>query len=458
MLTYTVREIAEVTGGTLLQGNPATVIRGATTDSRKAKNGEIFIALRGQRVDGHDYVSKAIEQGASALLISNNKVGIDSQIPLVLVKDTLQALQQLASHNRARLSIPVVAVTGSNGKTSTKDMIAAVLNTRYKTLKTEGNFNNELGLPLTLLNLNETHQAAVVEMGMRGRGEIDFLAQLARPTGAVITNIGESHMELLGSVQNIALAKTEVLAHIGDQGFAILNADSPYLRDLAQGSKGKVWLYSLEQAVELQASNLKPEGAGVLYTITYPGGSGEIYLPVPGSHNVMNSLAAVGVGLQLGLSFAEIAQGLAGLSLTHSRLEILRSNGLTVINDTYNANPSSTKAALRVLEETARGRKIAVLGNMYELGNMEQSGHLEVGKAAADIPVDFMITVGNLAQWIARGSLAGGLTQERVYQCADNSGAVEVLQSLKNPGDTILVKGSRGMHMEEIVKILIGEN
>lgn len=457
MLTYSIQEIAQVTGGNLLQGNPAMTITGITTDSRKAKSGDLFVALLGQRVDGHAYVQKAIEQGASALLVSN-KVNIDAQIPVVFVKDTLGALQQLASDNRSRLSIPVVAVTGSNGKTSTKDMIAAVLNTRYKTLKTEGNFNNELGLPLTLLDLNETHQAAVVEMGMRGRGEIDFLAQLARPTGAVITNIGECHLELLGSVENIALAKTEVLSHIGAQGFAILNADSPYLGELAQGCKGKVWLYSLGNDGDLRAANLRPAATGIRYTVFYPGGEGEIYLPVPGSHNVMNSLAAIGVGLQLGLDFTEIAQGLEKLALTHSRLEILQRSGFTIINDTYNANPTSTKAALRVLAETAQGRKIAVLGNMYELGNMEQSGHFEVGKTAAALPVDYLITVGNLAKWVARGALDGGLAQERIYQCEENAGAVEVLQSLAGAGDSILIKGSRGMHMEEIVKAMLAEN
>ncbi|MEG6521883.1 UDP-N-acetylmuramoyl-tripeptide--D-alanyl-D-alanine ligase [Desulfotomaculum sp. 1211_IL3151] len=457
MLTYSIQEIARVTGGNLLQGNPGAVLTGIATDSRKVKKGDLFVALLGQRVDGHAYVQKAIEQGASALLISS-RVDSNPDIPMVFVKDTLQALQQLASDNRFRLNIPVVAVTGSNGKTSTKDMIAAVLNSRYKTLKTEGNFNNELGLPLTLLNLNETHQAAVVEMGMRGRGEIDFLAQLAKPTGAVITHIGESHMELLGSVENIALAKTEVLAHIGTEGFAILNADSPYLRELAQGCKGKVWLYSLGNDGDLRAANLRPEAAGIRYTVFYPGGEGEIYLPVPGSHNVMNSLAAIGVGLQLGLDFTEIAQGLEKLALTHSRLEILQRRGLTIINDTYNANPSSTKAALRVLAETAKGRKIAVLGNMYELGNMEQSGHFEVGETAAAIPVDYLVTVGNLAEWVARGALAGGLAQEKIYPCEENARAVEVLGGLARAGDTILIKGSRGMHMEEIVKAMMEVN
>ncbi|MCL5289576.1 MAG: UDP-N-acetylmuramoyl-tripeptide--D-alanyl-D-alanine ligase [Bacillota bacterium] len=455
MLPYTIDKIAEVTGGTLLQGDPAAQPAGVCTDSRRTKNGDLFVALKGRQADGHEFVAKALEQGAAALLVSQKIQDVPAGVPAVLVTDTLQALQQLAVHNRARLNIPVVAVTGSNGKTSTKDMIASVLNTRYNTLKTEGNYNNELGLPLTLLNLTEKHEAAVVEMGMRGPGEIDFLARLAKPTGAVITNIGEAHLERLGSVKNIALAKTEMLEHIGEAGFAILNADSPFLRELASRCRGKVWLYSLQGPADIRGSSLRPEGSGIRYQIEYPGGQGEIRLPVPGSHNVMNSMAAVGVGLQLGLQFEEIARGLARAALTHMRLEIVNLNAMTVINDTYNANPSSAKAALQVLQETAAGRKIAVLGNMFELGALEQSGHREVGEAAADLAVDYLVTVGNLAQWIAQGGRKAGLATEKIRQCENNAEAVKVLKDILKPGDTILVKGSRGMRMEEIVKELI---
>ena len=453
MLTYEIQEIAKVIGGQLLQGDPHTSIKGICTDSRKAKGGEIFVALQGQQ-DGHNFIAKALDQGVTALLVSQNITTLPAEVPVVLVADTLAALQQLASDNRSRLNIPVVAVTGSNGKTSTKDMLAAVLSTRFNTLKTEGNFNNELGLPLTLLNLTESHQAAVVEMGMRGLGEIHFLAEIAKPTAAVITNIGEAHLERLGSVRNIAMAKTEVLEHITPEGFAVLNADSPFIRELAERCQGQVIFYSVVGDAELKASNIRPDGNGVRYELVYPGGFQEIYLPVPGSHNVMNSLAAVGVGLQLGLSIAEIEQGLRNVALTHSRLEILQANGINIINDTYNANPSSTKAALQVLKETAAGRKIAVLGDMYELGEREQVGHQEVGEAAAAIAVDALLAVGNLGQWIAQGGLMAGLPQDRVVQCENNAQAVAELQKIVKPGDTLLIKGSRGMRMEEIVKEL----
>ena len=438
----------------MLQGNPDVLVRGVATDSRKVKNGDIFVALRGQQVDGHDFLQKAVELGAAALLVAHQLDTVPEVVPVIQVANTLQALQELAAYNRLQTDIPVVAVTGSNGKTSTKDMIAAVLQTRYHTLKTEANYNNELGLPLTLLNLRQEHQAAVVEMGMRGPGEIHFLAELAKPTGAVITNIGEAHLERLGSVHNIALAKTEVLEHISEEGFALLNGDSPRLRELATRCQGKVWFYSLEGNADIVARNIRPEGGSVRYEVTFPGGAGEIYLPVPGSHNVMNSLAAIGVGLQLGLTFEEIARGLAQVALSYMRLEILQANEMTIINDTYNASPSSTKAAIRVLQETASGRKIVVLGNMYELGTMEESGHREVGEAAAKAGVDHLIAVGNLAQWIAAGGITGGLAQEQVHHCEDNSQATYVLRTIIKSGDTILVKGSRGMAMEQIVKEL----
>lgn len=454
MLTYTIKEIAAVTGGTIIQGNPAAEVNGLCTDSRRAKNGDIFVAMRGRQVDGHDFALKAIEQGATALLVTKT-VTVPPQVAVIKVSDTIQALQQLAAHNRSRLNIPVVAVTGSNGKTSTKDMIAAVLNTRYKTLKTQGNYNNELGLPLTLLALDQTHQAAVVEMGMRGFGEIDLLARLAKPTGAVITNIGEAHLELLGSVQNIAVAKAEVLDHIGAEGFAILNGDSPELRNQVSRCQGQVWFYSINGQTDLVARNVRVEGRGVRYDLSYPGGTGEIYLPIPGSHNVMNSMAAVGVGLRLGIPFTDIVRGLAQVELTGMRLEIIKANNMTVINDVYNANPSSTKAALKVLAEVAPGRKIAVLGNMYELGALAESGHREVGEVAALRGVAQLVAVGDLARFTAQGAIKGGLPGDRVHHCDNNKLAIEVLRQVMQPGDTILVKGSRSMHMEEIVQALV---
>lgn len=460
MLTYSIKEIAEITGGIILRGNHETTVSEISIDSRNIKKGEeagtgtLFIALKGNQVDGHKYVLKAFEAGALAAMVSEAAEITPFNGAIILVPNTLHALQQLAAHNRSLFNIPVVAVTGSNGKTSTKDMIASILSTCFNTLKTQGNYNNELGLPLTLLQL-KSHQAAVVEMGMRGLGEIDFLAEMAKPTCAVITNIGEAHLERLGSVKNIAQAKGEVLDHIGKEGFAILHADSPYMEEQAIRCKGSVWKFSVGGEADISASNLRPESGGVRYNVSYPGGQGEVYLPVPGSHNVANSLAAIGVGLKLGLSFENIVQGLEELVLTHMRLEVIQVQGLTIINDTYNASPASTKAAIRVLEETPATRRIAVLGNMFELGDFSEDGHSAVGEVAARAGVAHLVTVGDLAKYIALGGAQGGLPGERIHQCDENIEAIKLLKDLLKKGDAVLVKGSRGMKMELIVSALL---
>jgi UDP-N-acetylmuramoyl-tripeptide--D-alanyl-D-alanine ligase len=349
----------------------------------------------------------------------------------------------------------VVGVTGSTGKTTTKDMVASVLETRLRTLKTAGNFNNEIGLPLTLLALDETCEAAVVEMAMRGPGEIDCLSRIARPDGAVITNIGETHLELLGTVSNIAAAKGELLEHIPPGGFALLNAESPYIRREAGRCRGKVIFFSMDSPADITAENIRPEGGGSRFTAVMDGGSHEFFLPVPGRHNVMNALAAIGVGLEMGLTAAEIARGLTAVSLTGMRLEMIEAGGLKIINDAYNANPASTKAALQVLVEQAGDRRaVAVLGDMLELGQRAAQGHREVGETTAGLGLDYLVAVGGLAAGAADGALAAGMPGDRVFRCEDNAGAVEILDKLLEDGDVVLVKGSRGMRMEQIVQHL----
>lgn len=455
MLKMTMQEISQALPGRLVQGPADQVISQVCIDSRKVEAGDLFFALRGERVDGHRFAAQAALDGAGGLVLSELPADLPAATPVLLVPDTLQALQQLAAYNRSKVAVPVVGITGSTGKTTTKDMVAAVLAQSYRTLKTAGNFNNELGLPLTLLGLNQEHQAAVVEMGMRGLGEITALCRIAQPTGAVITNIGETHLELLGSVANIARAKGELLEAIPAHGYALLNAESPLMREQAKRCPGRVWFYAIDGPADITARDIVWDGAKLSYRALYPGGSGTIVLPVPGRHNVLNSLAALGVGLMLGLSFEAIAAGLAGVTMTGMRLEIKRNQGITVINDAYNANPTSTKAALAVLSEMAAdGRKIAVLGNMFELGERACAGHREVGAAAAGLPVAGLVTVGDLAGWIAEGAEAAGLSRDSIFRCSDNQQAVHVLKELLTAGDTVLVKGSRGMQMEEIVRAL----
>lgn len=455
MKTCTLVKIAEVTGGRIIQGDPQAVLRSVSTDTRKIRSGDLFFALTGENYDAHSFLNQAGQAGAGGLVISH-MVDIPPDIPAILVDNTLAALQALAAFNRVSCGVAVVGITGSTGKTTTKDMVASVLGTRFKTLKTTGNLNNEIGLPLTLLELDETFEAAVVEMGMRGPGEIDALCRLARPDAAVISNIGETHLELLGSVSNIAAAKGEILEHIPPGGFALLNAESPFITREAARCRGKVIFFGINQPGDITAENIRPERGGNRFTAIFESLRAEFFLPVPGRHNVMNSLAAIGVGLKLGLSEKEIAKGLTSVTLTGMRLETIDTGSHRIINDAYNASPASSKAALQVLKETAGARrKVAVLGNMLELGERAQAGHREVGETAAVLAIDYLVTVGDLAVNIAEGAAQKGMSANRILRCNDNQEAIGVLVKLLQPGDVVLVKGSRGMKMEQIVKSLI---
>ncbi len=459
MKNLSIGEIARAIAARVIGAGPDVYCRQVSTDTRQIAPGDLFVALVGERFDAHDFLPQAVANGAAALVAcrvpgSDPAAGSDLGVPVLLVDDTLTALQQLGAYNRQQFSLPVVAVTGSNGKTTTKDLIASVLATRYKTLKTAGNLNNHIGLPLTLLTLDETYGAAVLEMGMRGLGEIDLLASLARPNVAVITNIGEAHLERLGSIENIAQAKSEILNHLDPHGCAVLNGDDPRVRAVAGKYKGRKLFYGLAEGNDIKAGGITSvEGKATAFTVQYQDMQAIIRLPIPGRHNVLNALAAVGVGLVTGLSMVEIAGGLAAPELTAMRLEILQTGKYKVINDAYNANPAAVKAALAVLAEQAGScRRVAVLGNMFELGVRAESGHREIGAAAFADGVELLVTVGDLAEYIAEEAIVKGMSTAQVFRCKDNSQAIDVLHSSLKAGDVVLVKGSRGMRMEEIVR------
>ncbi|MEW6726718.1 MAG: UDP-N-acetylmuramoyl-tripeptide--D-alanyl-D-alanine ligase [Bacillota bacterium] len=451
MLRLSLAEIAAVTGGKILQGEPGLTLDSVSTDSRRIGGGELYVALRGLRFDGHDFVADAAVRGAAAVLIQRD-VPLPGEVAAVRVEDTLPALQALARHNRRVCGVPAIAVTGSTGKTTAKDMIAAVLAVRFRVLATTGNFNNEIGVPLTLLELNEKHQAAVVEMGMRGPGEIARLASIAEPHGAVITNVGETHIERLGSVENIARAKGEALDFIGKDGFALLNADSPYLAEQAQRCRGRVRFFGTSPAAAIRLLAYQHADGGSRNVVSVDGHEYRLELPVPGRHNAVNALAAIGAGLEMGMDFASIQQGLSRLQLSPMRQAIVDLGGVTVLNDAYNANPASMRAALAVLKEMAGTRPtVAVLGNMFELGERAQAAHYEVGEACAREGVGYLVTVGNLARETARGALENGMAEDRVRPCADNEEALNALKELLKGHEFVLVKGSRGMKMETVV-------
>lgn len=428
------------------------IFKGISTDTRKTQPGDLFIALKGERFDGHDYLPAALESGAAGVVVSREDINAPGDIIRFVVNDTLEALQRIGRFQRQRFDIPLIAITGSNGKTSTKDMLAAVLSARYKVLKTEANFNNEIGLPQTLLNLNKAHQVAVVEMGMRGQGQIHALAEIALPSVGVITNVGETHIELLGSVENIAKAKAELVEAIGESGLVILNADDKHVKAMSKMTKAKIIEYGLQNG-DIRAEDIVLDSSGVSFVCQSPKGNFPVFVPVVGKHNVYNALAAIAVALELGLTPSDIAAGFKSYKASGMRLSIETKGSYTVINDAYNASPLSMSAAIDTLVEVAPGRKVAVLGDMLELGSIAPEAHRRIGRKLAQQKIDIVVTVGMLAELIADSAREYGL--RNVAACRTHDSAMENLHKMLQPGDTILVKGSRGMKMENIVEMFV---
>lgn len=455
MAQFTVGELRRATGGELRHGADTTPVFGVSTDSRKILPGSVFIALSGENFDGHTFAGAALEKGAAGVIAAQPlSIKLPDNAFVIQVEDTLQALQDIARYHRLRYAIPVIAVTGSNGKTTTKDMIAAVLAQKYVTLKTEANFNNEIGLPLTLLSLREEHQVAVVEMGMRGLGEIKELAKIAVPNMAVVTNVGETHMELLGSKENIALAKAELVEFLGEKGIAFLNGDDRLVKRMAERCKGEVVYYSTDSPAAVQATDIRLV-AGDKTIVTVKAGEKQfpVTIPVPGRHNAINAMAAIAVALSLGMTESEIQQGLLNFVPSAMRLDIrLTHQGYKLLNDVYNASPLSMRSAVDTLNDIAAGRKIAVLGDMLELGDISTGAHLQVGKYVAEQGIDALFTLGEQGKYMAEGARQAARKPDYVVSFTTIEPLMEKLSAFVKAGDTILVKGSRGMRMERVSK------
>jgi UDP-N-acetylmuramoyl-tripeptide--D-alanyl-D-alanine ligase len=452
-------EIIEACRGELLKGDPKRQAAGFAIDSRQVKPGDFFIPFKGENTDGHRYIVQAAERGAVGAF-HELEVEVDPEIPsgflLVGVRDSLTALQQTAASYRKRFNLPVIAITGSSGKTTTKDFTAGVLSARYNVLKTTGNLNNEIGLPLTILELENNHQAAVLEMGMSAAGEIAALCEIAQPSIGVITNIGEAHIELLGSIDAIARAKGELLDYLGSGGVAVLNGDDPRLLEIRKRYPGKAYYYGFNQG-DIKGIELSQKGEKSFSRVRFPDKSeGWFEVPLPGQESAGNALAALTVGYILGLSLPQMESGLKLSRVTAGRLQVLHGKkGLKIIDDTYNANPSSVRAALKVLAELGGEKTVAVLGDMLELGPGAEQAHLEIGRFASKSGIDRLVTVGELARFMADGAEKAGM---KVYSCVDHFQALDVIESLSLDKDWyILVKGSRGMQMEKIVMELVGE-
>ncbi|HMM20352.1 MAG TPA: UDP-N-acetylmuramoyl-tripeptide--D-alanyl-D-alanine ligase [Selenomonadales bacterium] len=451
MAEFTLHDILTATGGNLIGQEFQKSFTGVSTDTRTLRAGNLFLALKGENFDGHDYLVRAVDSGAAGVIIGKKDVYVPERTTAVLVDDPLLAFQQLARFHRRRFSIPVVAITGSNGKTTTKDMIAAVLSSRLKVLKTQANYNNDVGLPLTLLNLNRQHQAAVVEMGMRAQGEIRRLAEVALPTMAVITNVGETHMEILGSLENIAAAKGELVEAVGKDGLVVLNADNPLVRAMAKRTSARVTFFGFARDASVRAENLVVSERQIAFDCVSPQGVFPVAVPAPGKHNAYNALAAVAVGLEMGLTPAEINAGMGTFLPSGMRLNVEIFGDYTVINDAYNASPMSMAAAAEALASIAKGRKVAVLGDMLELGDVAVEAHRRVGKKLAEEGIQVVVTVGELARHIAKAALDSGV--DVTVACQTHDEAQEALRKLMRPGDTILIKGSRGMKMETVLTL-----
>lgn len=454
MAEFTVQEILEATNGELLAGSIGAGVKGVSTDSRTVRRGELFLALRGEKYDGHNFTDQALAAGASALIVEEKK-DFPSGVAVIQVTNTLLALGKLAAYHRQRFPARVIGVTGSNGKTTTKEMIGALLGQKFKVLKSAMNYNNEIGLPLTLLKMEPTTEVVVLEMGMRGEGQIAYLAGLAGPTVGVVTNVGVSHLELLGSGEAIARAKGELIASLSKEGLAVLNADDPKVRAMSGLFPGRSVFYGFEEEPQpdLRAVAIRPAGAGQEVDITGKWGDFTLFLPLPGRHNVANALAAAATAFSLGLSPAQVATGFKNLPPVDKRLRVLETRGLTVIDDTYNADPDSVQTALEVLENM-NGRKIAVLGDMLELGEISGRAHRETGRMVADYGCAALFAYGPRSEETVAAAAEAGVIS-RHY--TDKNLLIRDLKNYLTPGDNVLVKGSRGMKMEEIVRELLRE-
>ena len=452
MPEFSLAMLLAATGGRLI-GQPPARLAGISTDTRTLPAGALFVALKGEQFDGHEFVQEAFRRGAAAALVSRE---VGAAGPLVLVDDTLRALGALAAAHRARLEVKVVAITGSTGKTTTKEMTAAILSQGGPVAKTPGNYNNEIGVPLALLGLDESHRAAVVELAMRGRGQISYLADMARPQIGVITNVGVSHIELLGSREAIAETKAELLGALPHDGAAVLNADDDFFDLLKARSPARVVSFGQSKAADVRVEDIVvgPEGRVSLHLHGW-WGEQEIALRAAGRHHAMNAAAAAAAAMTAGAEPAWLVAGLSAFEAADMRGQILTApGGYTVINDTYNAAPDSMRVALELLADLPGERKWAALGDMKELGPMGPEWHREVGELAAALGLAGLVTVGELAHHIAAGARAGLLRGE-VIEAADNAAAAQAIAERARSVDVVLVKGSRAMKMDEIVGSLL---
>ena len=454
-----IQEICQAVSGRLLEGGSENaVVKGVSTDSRTAGAGQIFVALKGENHDAHKFIPMALEGGCRAFLISREEAVPEDRkgASFIVVSDTLKGLQDLARYYLTTFKdLKKLAVTGSTGKTTTKDMLYYICSTKYKTLRTKGNFNNEVGLPLTVFSLEEDTQAAIFEMGMSDLGEISLLCSIVKPQVGIITNIGVSHIENLGSRQGILKAKMEIAEGFGPENTLVVNQANDLLTpENTSGNYRRIGC-GYDDGCDYVISQVEDRGdQGLDFTITHGDESQSISLSIPGGHNAINSCLALAAAETLGISLAEGARGLESMELTEKRLNVKEAGGIRVIDDTYNASPDSMKAGIDVLTASKAERKIAILADMLEMGPDSPVYHREVGAYAAEAGLDLVVALGDAAAYIAEGAREV-LGKEKVQYYKTKDELKEKLSGMLKPGDLVLVKGSRGMAMELIVKEIL---
>ena len=452
---FSVKEILKITGGKLISKEkdlsfslPASKI---CTDTRRLKKGDLFVALKGKFFDGHNFVEDAYKKGACGAIISQVFLPFPHFF-LIQVRDTLLSLQELSKYYRERTSIPMIAITGSNGKTTVKEMCSKIISQDRYLLKSEGNFNNQIGVPLSLLNLCSHHKAAVLEMGMSSPGEIKRLSQIIQPNIGVITNIHHSHLEFFKNIEETKEAKAELIPFLNKDknNYLILNGDNIWTNSLKKRVKCKLITFGVNPLNNVRAKDIKESEEEINFTLSWEREKIPLYLPVPGKHNVYNALCASAVAICLKISFDKIASALANFKPPPLRTEIIPLNEGKLINDSYNANPESMLEALIILHKIKGNRKIAVLGDMLELGEKSSLFHSFIGENVAKLKIDTLFTLGTLSKGIAKKAKERGVRE--VFSFEDKDELLDKLLSFYKQGDSILIKGSRGMKMEEIAE------
>jgi murE/murF fusion protein len=459
-LSWTTANLLEATGADLVSGDIADTFTGIGIDSRNISAGELFVAIKGDLHDGHSFADDIIRRGVRGIVVGKDQIAVlpheDWQkkgITCLAVDDTTRALGDLAAFHRKRTNVSVVAITGSNGKTTTREMMAAVVSRRFNTLSSSKNFNNKIGVPLTLFKLNSTHQWAVVELGMNAPGEIDRLAEICRPEIGVITNIGPVHLEGVGSIDGVMRAKGELLTRIRPDGTAVMNADDHRVVNLAGKTDRAVLFFGKSEKAQIRALRVKASGLGTSFSLALPQAQTGIDLKIPGAFMVWNALAAAAVGYQIGLFAEEIKSGLENFQPLQGRMTILETaKGIHIIDDTYNANPESMKAALATLKELKKDKRgVFVIGDMLELGDHAESLHHKIGVVAARSGITRLYSTGAFADTVAAGARSENMNPHNIFIGAKQEILDDLICCLK-PDDWVLIKGSRGMRMEDIVE------